>query len=697
MTRRNTRPAAGRPALRLRALSPAPLDSECSIPPEGLVIGRDPDQADVVLYSARISRQHCRIHAVGKGWVIKDLDSTNGVYVNGKRIKNEGMLTVGDVIGLGRADPPDFELVTARGNMRSLTLPAAERWTIGRALDCDIALPADPTISQRHAELRYENGQLTIRDLGSLNGIRIDGRNCGHRSAQALENEEWLELGNSRLAVLHLDNGGLLVTIAGRSPGLRMETRGLVDARAGVDGLTLTIEPGLLTGVQTHDRHRASALLELLAGRRPPDNGSVLYDEIPVEATLHRRRHRIGHVDLLSPLDAGLTVWQHLHYTAELRLPTDMSPDRRQSLLGTTLAQLGLGRLRNVKIGRLDVAHRRLVAIAAELVTRPVLLCLDRPLDGLDEEQSHNLLRRLKQLARTGTTVLVTGVEQSTDKRIDRLIDIDEQPSAEHPASRGVAKVADNAPSRHRAHLNPHRIRTLLARQFRLRLFDPGMLALYLLLPVLLTLAASALAGPYQPLETVMMMVAMATAVFTAAPEICADRWRLRHEVLAGVLPGEDLLARLGFLWLVGTGQVLLVGAVMAWLSGMALSDGAALVGIMALVSFSASALGLMTGAIDPTRARLVMPLAASLVVLQWIVATGTPPASGEISGWLFGRSRELLPAWWGMELFAAHQAGLEQETRRAVRAAAFLAGQVITWMLLARALLGRRLRQPVR
>ena len=696
MTRRDTRPAAGRPALRLRALSPAPLDSECSVPPEGLVIGRDPDQADVVLYSARISRRHCRIRAAGKAWQIEDLDSTNGVYVNGERVRKERMLTVGDVIGLGRADPPDFELVTSRDNMRSLTLPPAKRWTIGRTLDCDIALPADPTVSQHHAELTSEKGRLSVRDLGSLNGIRIDGRSCARKSPQVLDDEDWLELGNSRLAVLRLDNGGLLVTIAGRSAGLRVATHDLTDSRAGADGLNLAIEPGRLTGLLAQDSRHASALLELLAGRRQPDSGNVLYDEIPVEAALHRRHHRIGHVDLLSPLDTGLTVWQHLHYAAELRLPADMTPERRQSLLGTTLAQLGLGRLRKVKIGRLDVAHRRLVAIAAELVTRPALLCLDRPLDGLDDEQTRNLLRRLKQLARTGTTVVVTGVEQTADNRLDQLIDLDDQPQGKRPTADTVATANRNLPSRQRPHLSSHRVRTLLKRQCRLRLLDPGMLTLYLLLPVLLTLAASTLAGPYQPLETVMMMVAMATAAFTAAPEIGADRWRLRHEVLAGVLPGEDLTARLGFLWLVGTGQVLLVGAAMAWLSGMPAAEGTALVGIMALVSFAASALGLMVGTIDPTRARLVMPLAASLVVLQWIVATGEPPAGG-ISGWLFGRIRELLPAWWGMELFATYQSGFEQEPRRAIRAAAFLAGQVITWMLIARGLLGRRLRQPVR
>jgi pSer/pThr/pTyr-binding forkhead associated (FHA) protein len=64
---------------------------------------------------------------------------------------------------------------------------AGERRVIGRSSTCDYAV-ADPTVSTRHAELvRLDDGWL-IRDLGSLNGTRVNGW---------LANEERLRCGDT--------------------------------------------------------------------------------------------------------------------------------------------------------------------------------------------------------------------------------------------------------------------------------------------------------------------------------------------------------------------------------------------------------------------------------------------------------------------------------------------------------------------
>ena len=47
--------------------------------------------------------------------------------------------------------------------------------TLGRSKDCDIRL-ADPNVSRRHAEIRPNGEGWTIVDLGSTNGIEVDGR-----------------------------------------------------------------------------------------------------------------------------------------------------------------------------------------------------------------------------------------------------------------------------------------------------------------------------------------------------------------------------------------------------------------------------------------------------------------------------------------------------------------------------------------
>ena len=49
-------------------------------------IGRSPDH-DVRIPDPKVSRQHAEIKPFGDRWVIRDLDSTHGCYVQGQRIR----------------------------------------------------------------------------------------------------------------------------------------------------------------------------------------------------------------------------------------------------------------------------------------------------------------------------------------------------------------------------------------------------------------------------------------------------------------------------------------------------------------------------------------------------------------------------------------------------------------------------------
>lgn len=65
-----------------------------------VVVGRD-ESCDVVLSDEGISRRHARFIKQGEQYIIEDLGSTNGVYVNGTQI-DVSMLKEGDKILLGR-------------------------------------------------------------------------------------------------------------------------------------------------------------------------------------------------------------------------------------------------------------------------------------------------------------------------------------------------------------------------------------------------------------------------------------------------------------------------------------------------------------------------------------------------------------------------------------------------------------------
>jgi predicted component of type VI protein secretion system len=64
-----------------------------------LLLGRHPE-CDVQIESRKISRKHCVIAQVNDYLVVRDLDSTNGIRINGVRV-TEGRLAPGDELTVG--------------------------------------------------------------------------------------------------------------------------------------------------------------------------------------------------------------------------------------------------------------------------------------------------------------------------------------------------------------------------------------------------------------------------------------------------------------------------------------------------------------------------------------------------------------------------------------------------------------------
>ncbi|MEO1299241.1 MAG: FHA domain-containing protein [Cyanobacteria bacterium J06636_16] len=65
-------------------------------------IGRDPNQASLSVRDRRLSRCHAAIrHDESCGFILYDLSSTNGTYVNGVRIRQSHTLKDGDLVRLG--------------------------------------------------------------------------------------------------------------------------------------------------------------------------------------------------------------------------------------------------------------------------------------------------------------------------------------------------------------------------------------------------------------------------------------------------------------------------------------------------------------------------------------------------------------------------------------------------------------------
>ncbi|HSN76786.1 MAG TPA: FHA domain-containing protein [Anaerolineae bacterium] len=97
---------------------------ELPLQQEALLIGRQSD-CDVVLSLERVSRQHARIERRGDAFWLRDLGSTNGTFLAGRRIE-EQPLHDGDTVRIGdaqlvfkqAASPDDLTLMDAGGGFR---------------------------------------------------------------------------------------------------------------------------------------------------------------------------------------------------------------------------------------------------------------------------------------------------------------------------------------------------------------------------------------------------------------------------------------------------------------------------------------------------------------------------------------------------------------------------------------------------
>jgi hypothetical protein len=82
-------------------------DEKFEIKSKSVFIGRA-ETCDIVILHPRVSRRHCLLQLGEEGLTFKDLESNNGVFCNGVRLRS-GSLKHGDVLRLGR-----YELIVHR-------------------------------------------------------------------------------------------------------------------------------------------------------------------------------------------------------------------------------------------------------------------------------------------------------------------------------------------------------------------------------------------------------------------------------------------------------------------------------------------------------------------------------------------------------------------------------------------------------
>ena len=188
-----------------------------------ITIGRDAAGCDIAFENAQfpmVSRKHAELRHQDGDWFLVDLNSSYGTYINGQRVTQPVSVPVGSKLQFGMDGPALvviwFEVVSdafpstptpvavaapvavaqsvPKPAAPPVSLPAAQLdfvgtpprpplkvvrasiW-LGREKDCDVIFQgATATVSRRHAEIAYENGDFILKDNKSFNGTLVNGQ-----------------------------------------------------------------------------------------------------------------------------------------------------------------------------------------------------------------------------------------------------------------------------------------------------------------------------------------------------------------------------------------------------------------------------------------------------------------------------------------------------------------------------------------
>jgi pSer/pThr/pTyr-binding forkhead associated (FHA) protein len=120
--------------------------------PEGktLTVGRNRD-LELPLPDARLSRRHCQIENTITGFVLRDLASTNGTFINGKRLETEVALNHLDVILIGDTEI-EFQMPEAIDQGKTRIGPASKARTPVVPVAMQVSPALEPATSGSTAE-----------------------------------------------------------------------------------------------------------------------------------------------------------------------------------------------------------------------------------------------------------------------------------------------------------------------------------------------------------------------------------------------------------------------------------------------------------------------------------------------------------------------------------------------------------------
>ncbi|WP_394747141.1 FHA domain-containing protein [Spongiimicrobium salis] len=400
-------------------------------------IGRSGSSAIINIDDPSISRMHALVWKSNGKVYLKDLDSSNGSFVNGKRITahepveikitDRIKIATSSLILIEKAEditPVKSERKAPPAEIQEdfkKRLSQEKILYIGRSSTNDIVLE-DPTVSRRHAKLTYENDVYWIEDLGATNKTYYNGKVL--KTKQALKRSDRIVISFYSITlsegVINLKEQHHAIS------GVAIQKK-YPNNKIGLQSMSLEVPHKNFAALMGPSGCGKSTLLKCLNGDNPATSGEVFIHGLSLQENFKLIKKKIGYVPQDDIIHRELSVYKTLYYAAKLRLPDDTSNEEIDSRINKVIESLKLDQdkhkdIREIAVGNLSGGQRKRISIAVELLTQPTILFLDEPTSPLDPETIESFLTSLQDLAKQGTTIIMVTHKPEDLNYVDQVI-----------------------------------------------------------------------------------------------------------------------------------------------------------------------------------------------------------------------------------------------------------------------------------
>jgi predicted component of type VI protein secretion system len=130
-----------------------------------VLVGRNPDCDVILTRSRKVSRAHCIVACVENTIVVRDLGSTNGVWLNGHRVERESSLRLGDELSIADVR---YQLLNVERNGSNPEIPIVKSKKKKQKEQAEIPVPRVVSPAERigeHHEERIRRSDLRPIDM----------------------------------------------------------------------------------------------------------------------------------------------------------------------------------------------------------------------------------------------------------------------------------------------------------------------------------------------------------------------------------------------------------------------------------------------------------------------------------------------------------------------------------------------------